>query len=42
VIEIGPEGGELGGQLLYSGPPDQLIKVNESPTAEALETHLKQ
>ena len=42
VIEIGPEGGELGGQLLYSGPPDQLIKVSESPTAEALETHLKQ
>ncbi|MDC3252443.1 ATP-binding cassette domain-containing protein, partial [Schleiferiaceae bacterium] len=42
VIEIGPEGGELGGQLLYSGPPDQLIKVRESPTAEALETHMKQ
>jgi len=39
VIEIGPEGGELGGQLLYAGPPNELISVQGSPTAEALKAH---
>ena len=39
VIEIGPEGGELGGQLLYAGPPNELISVEGSPTAEALKSH---
>jgi excinuclease ABC subunit A len=39
VIEIGPEGGELGGQLLYAGPPNELISIKGSPTAEALKSH---
>lgn len=39
VIEIGPEGGELGGQLLYSGSPNELISVQGSPTAEAMKSH---
>ena len=39
VIEIGPEGGELGGQLLYAGSPNELISVKGSPTAEAMKSH---
>ena len=39
VIEIGPEGGELGGQLLYTGSPNELISVKGSPTAEAMKSH---
>ena len=39
VIEIGPEGGELGGELLYSGSPNELISVKGSPTAEAMKSH---
>ena len=39
VIEIGPEGGELGGQLLYTGSPNELISVQGSPTAEAMKSH---
>ena len=38
VIEIGPEGGELGGQLLYTGSPNELISVKGSPTAEAMKS----
>lgn len=36
LIDIGPEGGAGGGQLLYSGQPDGLKKVKESYTAEYL------
>jgi excinuclease ABC subunit A len=39
VIEIGPEGGELGGQLLYAGSPNELITVEGSPTGEAMKSH---
>jgi len=38
VIEIGPEGGELGGQLLYAGSPNELISVEGSPTGEAMKS----
>ena len=36
LIEIGPEGGDLGGQLLYAGTPEEIIHVTESPTGVAL------
>ncbi len=36
LIDIGPEGGAGGGQLLYSGQPDGLKKVKESYTAQYL------
>ncbi|MGC6421775.1 MAG: excinuclease ABC subunit UvrA [Flavobacteriaceae bacterium] len=32
VIDIGPEGGKMGGQLVGSGTPEDLIKVKESHT----------
>ncbi len=36
IIDIGPEGGEGGGRLLYSGVPEGLKKVKESYTAQYL------
>ncbi len=39
IIDLGPEGGEAGGTLLFSGPPAQLLET-ASPTAQALKTFL--
>jgi excinuclease ABC subunit A len=36
IIELGPEGGPNGGQLLYQGPLAGLLKVKGSPTAPFL------
>jgi excinuclease ABC subunit A len=36
LIDIGPEGGAGGGQLLYAGAPDGLTKVKESYTGRYL------
>ncbi|WP_118973445.1 excinuclease ABC subunit UvrA [Taibaiella koreensis] len=36
LIDIGPEGGAGGGQLLYSGEPDGIKQVKESHTAQYL------
>jgi excinuclease ABC subunit A len=36
VIDLGPEAGEGGGQLLYSGPVEGLKKVKESHTGRCL------
>lgn len=32
LIELGPEGGEEGGYLLYEGVPEGLLKIENSPT----------
>lgn len=36
VLDLGPEGGEAGGQLLYAGPPAGLKEVKESYTGKFL------
>ena len=36
VVDLGPEGGESGGQLVFSGPTDGLLKVKKSITAQYL------
>jgi excinuclease ABC subunit A len=36
IVDVGPEAGELGGRVLYSGPPDGLRKVAQSRTAQYL------
>ncbi|MBX2933543.1 MAG: excinuclease ABC subunit UvrA [Ferruginibacter sp.] len=41
IIDIGPEGGDGGGQILFEGVPEDLIKVKESFTAKYLEAELK-
>jgi len=36
VIDLGPEGGEQGGFVLFSGTPEDLLKVEKSHTAKFL------
>jgi excinuclease ABC subunit A len=36
IVDVGPDAGELGGRVLYSGAPDGLRKVSESKTAQYL------
>ena len=40
IIDLGPEGGERGGQILCEGAPEQVKKVNNSFTAEYLKEEL--
>lgn len=41
IIDLGPEGGEAGGKILFEGTPEQLIENEESFTAAFLKTELK-
>jgi excinuclease ABC subunit A len=41
IIDLGPEGGDGGGKILFEGTPEELIKCKESYTAEFLEKELK-
>ena len=36
VIDLGPEGGEAGGQVVFAGTPEELVKCKESYTAKYL------
>nr|MBA4167165.1 excinuclease ABC subunit UvrA [Chitinophagaceae bacterium] len=40
VIDLGPEGGDGGGRILFEGTPEELIKVKESHTARFLKSEL--
>ena len=40
VIDLGPEGGELGGYLLFAGTPEDILKVETSHTANYLRNKL--
>lgn len=41
IIDMGPEGGREGGQLLFAGTPEDLIKVKKSETARFLKEEMK-
>ena len=41
IIDIGPEGGDGGGLVLFEGVPEDLIKVKESFTGKYLKAELK-
>jgi excinuclease ABC subunit A len=41
IIDLGPEGGDGGGKILYQGLPEGLISIKESHTAKFLKTELK-
>ncbi|HSU52385.1 MAG TPA: excinuclease ABC subunit UvrA [Segetibacter sp.] len=41
IIDLGPEGGEGGGKILFEGTPENLIKVKASHTAKFLALELK-
>jgi excinuclease ABC subunit A len=41
IIDLGPEGGEGGGRILFEGTPEDLLKVKESFTAQFLKEELR-
>jgi excinuclease ABC subunit A len=41
IIDLGPEGGDGGGKILFEGTPEEMIKNKESHTARFLKTELK-
>jgi excinuclease ABC subunit A len=41
VIDLGPEGGDGGGKILFEGTPEDLIKVKVSHTGKFLALELK-
>jgi excinuclease ABC subunit A len=41
VVDLGPEGGEKGGQLVVSGTPEQILRNRKSFTAQALARVMK-
>jgi len=40
IIDLGPEGGERGGNILVTGTPEEIIRNEESYTAKYLRTEL--
>jgi excinuclease ABC subunit A len=42
LIDLGPEGGDRGGELIAEGTPEQVMKVKESYTGKYLKSHTKQ
>ena len=41
IIDLGPEGGHKGGQILFTGTPEELIKCEESWTGKYLKEYIK-
>ncbi len=41
IIDLGPEGGDEGGRILFEGTPEDLVKNKESYTAKFLKEELK-
>jgi excinuclease ABC subunit A len=42
IIDLGPEGGESGGEIVAAGTPEEIIKVKKSVTARFLKPYLTQ
>jgi excinuclease ABC subunit A len=41
VIDMGPEGGNGGGKVIFEGTPEEMIKCKESYTAKYLRAELR-
>ncbi len=41
IVDIGPEAGDYGGEVLFEGTPNELIKVENSHTAKFLKANLQ-
>lgn len=41
IIDLGPEGGDGGGQILFEGTPEEMIKLKNSHTAKFLKEEMK-
>jgi len=40
IIDLGPEGGKAGGEILFEGTPEEMIKTNHGHTAKYLSDEL--
>ena len=40
IIDLGPEGGEKGGEIVVTGTPEEIVKKNHSFTAQFLNKYL--
>ncbi|WP_336515923.1 excinuclease ABC subunit UvrA [Pollutibacter soli] len=40
ILDLGPEGGDGGGEVLFQGTPEQLVKIKQSHTAKYLKAEL--
>ena len=40
VIDLGPEGGDQGGYIVFEGTPENLVRVEYSYTGQALKAKL--
>jgi excinuclease ABC subunit A len=36
VIDLGPEGGDQGGEVIFEGTPEEMIRTSQSVTARYL------
>jgi excinuclease ABC subunit A len=41
IIDLGPEGGNGGGRILFEGVPELMVEVKESHTARFLKMELE-
>ncbi len=41
IIDLGPEGGDAGGQIVATGTPEEIVKVEKSYTGKFLKTQLQ-
>jgi excinuclease ABC subunit A len=41
IIDLGPEGGDGGGQILFEGTPEEMIKIRNSHTAKFLKIEME-
>ena len=41
IIDLGPEGGDKGGELVAAGTPEQVAKCEKSYTGQYLKKYLK-
>ncbi|MCE9646305.1 MAG: excinuclease ABC subunit UvrA [Chloroflexi bacterium] len=41
IVDLGPEGGDRGGEILAEGTPEQIMKVKDSYTGKYLKAHMK-
>jgi excinuclease ABC subunit A len=41
LVDLGPEGGDRGGELIAEGTPEQVMKIKDSYTGKYLKDHMK-
>ena len=41
IVDLGPEGGDAGGQIVALGPPEQIVKIAKSYTGQSLKAKLE-